>query len=537
MAVMLSEEQFAALLARMTATGGGGGGGGRRRRLDFKYLKIDTLNGEPSGWGDWAFAFRRAVRTVDLQCFTLMDKVEKVSEDFQESDLNRFCENGDVTGISSELYDMLCTTVKGEALMLLKSVDEYNGFVAWSKLHQRYNPRTTARAIKLMAEVVSPGPVKSAHEVEGAISRWRSKLRVLEREYEETVGEKMKIAIVTAMLPVHIQDYVFQTVDPKMDFETLLTKIGAWVSNRVAMEGGVPMDVGEVEDQWYDEEGYYDEVAAVSAWTQCHSCHGYGHLWRDCPKKSKGKGKGKDSFGKGAYHYKGDGKAKSKGKDGGYYKGDGKGKGKDGSHYKGDGKGKGYQGTCWRCGVVGHKAAECTKWVNEVEGTTTSSQEKPVEEVSVGAGVWMIGAVEVGFTKAKKTLQGKVMKEPQGLVVKNSFEGLLDNLECDDGGYAEPDACNPKGGNGGIVGDSTGLARGTCPPEYSPGGLRGTAKAKYPCEAAEGFGTSPVAWRSSNGTPHGRSGSIGAQASIDEHMKDLYDKIGTARLWDDSGEY
>ncbi len=56
---------------------------------------------------------------------------------------------------------------------------------------------------------------------------------------------------------------------------------------------------------------------------------------------------------------------------------------------KGVGKGAGYQGTCWRCGAVGHKAAECTSWqqISEVAEST-----EPQDVASVG-GVWMIGQV------------------------------------------------------------------------------------------------------------------------------------------------
>jgi hypothetical protein len=80
------------------------------------------------------------VRATDVECYNLTEKVEKVNEDFHQSTLNPFSENGDVTGVSSELCDVLCTTVKGEALMLLESVEEFNGFLAWSKLYYRYNP-------------------------------------------------------------------------------------------------------------------------------------------------------------------------------------------------------------------------------------------------------------------------------------------------------------------------------------------------------------------------------------------------------------
>jgi hypothetical protein len=45
--------------------------------------------------------------------------------------------------LSSELYDVLCTAWKGEALLVLKSVDEFEGFRAWQKLWSRYIPKTS----------------------------------------------------------------------------------------------------------------------------------------------------------------------------------------------------------------------------------------------------------------------------------------------------------------------------------------------------------------------------------------------------------
>ncbi len=88
-------------------------------------------------------------------------------------------------------------------------------------------------------------------------------------------------------------------------------------------------------------------------------------------------------------------KSKGEGKGGGAAKGGGNGKGETD---KGKGKGNGYQGTCWKCGKVGHKSAECRQigTVDE-EGNEEDNEE---EEVEVHA-VWNIGSVDIAKTKGQ----------------------------------------------------------------------------------------------------------------------------------------
>ena len=145
-----------------------------------------------------------------------------------------------------------------------------------------------ARAIKLMGEVSSPGQVENVSEVEAALTKWISKIQMLESQFGEMVGDKIKIATMTSMLPPVIQDFVCHNVTRDMLFETLLEKIGVWVGYRVAMNEVVThMDVGEV--GWSDYNESEEHVDAVGAWSRCNRCDGWGHFAQDCPSKGNGK--------------------------------------------------------------------------------------------------------------------------------------------------------------------------------------------------------------------------------------------------------
>ena len=142
----LTEEQFLMFMGRL----GERVPAGSKQRLNPRWMKLNDFNCNQSEWSDWAFGFKRAIRGADLEVFEIMEKVERANSDFEEDELNQFAENGDVSKISGELYELLCTVVKDEAMTVVRSADEFRGFRAWYKLHIKYNQRTMARAIKLM---------------------------------------------------------------------------------------------------------------------------------------------------------------------------------------------------------------------------------------------------------------------------------------------------------------------------------------------------------------------------------------------------
>ena len=171
------------------------------------------------------------------------------------------------------MYDVLSQYCTGEALSVIKGVTSFEGFLSWQKLHRKYNPKTMARAIRLMTDVTGPKQVKEIREVEAAIKAWETRVRKLESEFGESLTSTMKIAIVTGMMPTSIQDYVYTNVDGQTEYPAVVARIRTWAENKAAMMNGpVPMEVGEVQWELYNDEWEDAEVQAVGPNTQCHRC-------------------------------------------------------------------------------------------------------------------------------------------------------------------------------------------------------------------------------------------------------------------------
>jgi hypothetical protein len=336
-------------------------------RINAKHMRAATFDGTKLAFDEWSFSFKRGIRSMNKRAYDMLVKFESKEKDNAESE--EFLDDEDEKR-SAEIYDVLCQYCSGDALMIVRSVTDCEGYRAWQRLHRKFNPRTMARGLRLLSEAISPAVAKDLAGVEQAIVQWEEKLKKLNSQFGEKITPFMKIAILTSIVPASLQEYVYTHIDEKLDYEDMKEKIKAMTGHKLDSMKPIPADMGNVLDEWWDEADA-EEIDAVGADTQCFRCQGWGHTSKACP-TPKGLGKGK-----GPTHGKSSGKGIGM-----------KGKGMNGMKGGKGVKGKGFSGVCWICGKAGHKAAECPS-----QAQTNAIDADSQETAEIG-GVWIIGAVD-----------------------------------------------------------------------------------------------------------------------------------------------
>ena len=162
----------------------------------------------------------------------------------------------------------------GVANTTVRSAEERNGFVAWAKLYQKHNPRTPARGLMALQDVVRPAVVKDIRLLGKVMEEWEMKVAALERDFGEKLSEQIKLAITLGMVQRDIQDLIYQGCEGSqpLKYVEVKDKIKRIISNMVQMNMPMPMDIGAIGGQFKEEVEEY-EVDAVSGST-CHRFRG-----------------------------------------------------------------------------------------------------------------------------------------------------------------------------------------------------------------------------------------------------------------------
>jgi hypothetical protein len=304
--------------------------GNSKKKLDERYFRrIEKFAGDEKIWKEWHFQLKAAIRSTDRHTADVIDWIEKNPDttmgDLEDKFNDEFDDSDDhLKVLAAEMYDLLCSVTSGEAMTIVRAEVEMNGFMAWKALYARYSPMTPAKTLALLMDIMNPPKHKDVSLIMKSMDIWTLKMNTLEKEHGEKLSPNMKKAVLLSMLPMDLQDMIYQNAESTQSFEEVQGKVKAIVNNRLARneKHGTPMDIGAVKNEGGDE---YDGIYAMGKGA-CHSCGEYGHFSRECP-KGGGKGKGKDGKGKG-----------------------------------------GFSGQCWSCGEFGHSSRFCPKGKGKGKG-------------------------------------------------------------------------------------------------------------------------------------------------------------------------
>ena len=160
--------------------------------IDTRIGKPPVFSGDESTWSDWSFKLRSCVSVVDLQLGRMMEEVGQHTQIhgyrvwIPSEPLNQ--------DMDVQLRYLLVMLTSGPALQITRQ--QPSGVQAFRDLARRYNPRSQARSLAQLQEIVH---FDFGQEPAGVTDR----MIVFERlvaEYETSSGEALGVQVKCAVL-------------------------------------------------------------------------------------------------------------------------------------------------------------------------------------------------------------------------------------------------------------------------------------------------------------------------------------------------
>ena len=240
----MTEDQFALLLRTVLERTRGAGDGGGTRKVSLKaFTRMTKFSKGEEDFKDWNFDFAVALGSECPELLHNLKVIETMPEEMTtrsvyDLDVDRADRMG-LDKLSKELYEVLVMITEGEAKMMIRSVPDQDGILAWHRLYRHYNRKTLARVLRIHREAMHPKPSSDIGNLISDIVEWEDKWTRMAKEYP-SVPILWKMAALMELCPADVQDMVYQTIDDvHEDYERLKQKILSWVSNKMSIRSGL----------------------------------------------------------------------------------------------------------------------------------------------------------------------------------------------------------------------------------------------------------------------------------------------------------
>ena len=214
------------------------------RTLSRDFTKdMREFDGDPDKYWNWAFRVKIAMKTESKKLHEVVVEIEKYENKIDMNKLAEKYEGYEVEKFATELYDVLGKKLDGHALTTLRNVEHMNGLEVWRILQKDCNPTSPVMLIRSLVSLVVPKKSASERTLAKDIDEWEVKVKksIDDHGPDGGIGEKLQIAIVTAMCPNNMVETIYQHVTDKTSYAEFRKNVKALAETRVAMMG-TPMD-------------------------------------------------------------------------------------------------------------------------------------------------------------------------------------------------------------------------------------------------------------------------------------------------------
>ena len=204
------------------------------------------LSTDESTWGDWSFKLRSYVSVVDLQLGHMMEAAELAAH------ANTWTPSEPLNqDMDAQLRYLLVMLTSGPALQIIRQ--QPSGVQAFRDLARRYNPRSQARSLAQLQEIMH---FDFGQEPVGVTDR----MIVFERlvgEYETSSGEALGVQVKCAVLlerdPPKLKTHLLLTCGSRPDYGIMRQTVGSysvarrsWQPSHSTPMGEAPMEIDAV---------------------------------------------------------------------------------------------------------------------------------------------------------------------------------------------------------------------------------------------------------------------------------------------------
>ena len=195
------------------------------------------------------------------------------------------------------LWRFLKQYTSGEAKKLVLSVDGNNGWEAWKRLHEQFEPSMAMKDAQVQFQFTSliGRRAKTAAETRSLMIEFEEKAKRIGEVTGEAVDERHAKSVLMGILDMETLKHVGPFMKVKEPLDQTIRKIMEFVNLTGGLGKGDPMELGRVEghaeqgDQGAHQEEQDDEGdywgQADEDWgqinglgEQCYNCNGSGHM-------------------------------------------------------------------------------------------------------------------------------------------------------------------------------------------------------------------------------------------------------------------